>query len=279
MSSGRALASLCRPLNLLGIGLAVAASIRLADGARSLARTDLIVVAGWVLLAAGGYLVDEARDSESDSRFHPDRPIPSGLLSQVLVFRAGTGLLGAGAVALIFGYPGIWIAGAAAALALYGYGGRLKRASGLAANATVSALLALAVASGGFRSGRWHAATVLALIVFWSNFGREIIMDIIDLEADRDQQYRTVPLIYGVRAARLVAGVLLFLGGCSGYLLTATGSVSRFGFALGWTVVNVGLVSMVVLPLMTGRGDPGRLAVAAKAVMFGYLALAFLLVR
>src|SRR5258707_1267725 len=83
---------------------------------------------------------------------------------------------------------------------------------GLAANATISALLVLALLSGGFRSGEWRAVAVLALIVFWTNMGREIVMDIVDLEADRSQGYRTVPLIHGVRAARSLAGVCLILG-------------------------------------------------------------------
>ena len=93
---------LCRPLNLLGIGLGIVTSIKLAGGARALDRTDAAVVAGWVLLAAGGYLIDEARDSECDARFHPARPIPSGLVSRELVFGMGTGLLAAGAGVLIF---------------------------------------------------------------------------------------------------------------------------------------------------------------------------------
>lgn len=279
LSRGRAVVLLCRPLNLLGIGLGVATSIKLAGDARPLDGTDAAVVAGWVLLAAGGYLIDEARDSECDARFHPARPIPSGLVSRELAFRMGTGLLAVGATVLIFGYAGIWVVGAATALVLYGYGEGLKRANGLAANATVSALLALAMMSGGFRSGEWRVVTVLALIVFWTNLGREITMDIVDLEADRYQGYRTIPLIHGVRTARSLAGVFLILGGCSGYLLTATGAVSRLGFAVGLTVVNLGLASTVVLPLMTGHGDPRRLVVSAKIVMFAYLVLTALQLR
>jgi hypothetical protein len=117
---------LCRPLNLLGISFGVATSLKLAGGARALDGTDVAVVAGWVLLAAGGYLIDEARDRECDARFHPPRPIPSGLVSRELAFRMGTGLLAAGATVLIFRYAGIWVVGAATALVLYGYGGGLN---------------------------------------------------------------------------------------------------------------------------------------------------------
>ena len=273
LAKGRALVLLCRPLNLLGIGLGVATSIKLAGGERAFDGVDVAVVAGWVLLAAGGYVLDDARDSESDARFHPARPIPSGLVSRELAFRIGPSLLAAGASVLIFGYARLWVVGAATALVLYGYGGGLKRVSGLAANATVSALLVLAVMSGGFRSGQWRAVAVLGLIVFWTNLGREIAMDIVDVEADRSQGYRTIPLVHGLRTARALAGAFLILGGCSGYLLTATGSVAPLGFAIGLTVVNLGLVSTAVLPLMTGRGDPRRVVTSAKAVMFADLVL------
>lgn len=268
-----ALVALCHPLSLAGIGLGVATSIKLAGGGRALDGSDAAVVAGWILLAAGGYLIDEARDSDCDARFHPTRPIPSGLVSGTFAFRMGTGLLGAGGAVLVFGYPGMWVVGAAAVLALYWYGGGLKRISGLAANATVSGLLALAMLSGGFRSGEWRGVGVLALIVFWTNLGREVLMDIVDLEADRYQEFRTIPLLCGVRTARLVAGACLILGGSSGYALTAIGSVSGPGFSMGLTVVNLGLASTVVLPLLMGLGGTRRLVAYSKAVMFAYLVL------
>jgi len=53
----------------------------------------------------------------------------------------------------------------------------------------------------------------------------------------------------------------------------------RLGFTVGLTVVNLGLASTVVLPLMTGRGDPRRLVVSAKAVMFASLVLTALPLR
>src|SRR5712691_5078993 len=121
LSRAGALVRLGRPLNLLGIGLGVAASIKLSGPARGFDGADAAVVAGWVLLAAGGYMLDEARDSAIDARFHPARPIPSGLVSRPLAFGAGTGLLIAGATVLIFGYAGICVVGAATALVLYGY--------------------------------------------------------------------------------------------------------------------------------------------------------------
>jgi geranylgeranylglycerol-phosphate geranylgeranyltransferase len=270
---------LCRPLNLLGIGLAVATSIKLAGGEGPFGGVDVAVVAGWVLLAAGGYVLDDARDSEVDARFHPDRPIPSGLVSRDLAFRIGPSLLAAGAAVLTFGYARMWAVGAVTALVLYGYGRGLKRVSGLAANAAVSGLLALAVLSGGFRSGRWRTVAVLGLIVFLINLGREIAMDVADVETDRAQGHRTVPLVHGLGTARSLAGAFLTLGACSGYLLTATGSVPPLTFAVGLTVVNLGLISTAVLPLMKGQGDPKRVVTSVKAVMFAYLLLIALHLR
>jgi 4-hydroxybenzoate polyprenyltransferase len=275
----RAVFLLCRPLNLLGIGLAVATSIRLVGGTWVFGRADVAVMAGWVLLAAGGYVIDDVRDRESDARIRPIRPIASGLVSWELGLRFGTGLLVAGAAVLALGYAGLWAVGGAAALVLHAYGRDLKRASGLAANVMVSVLLALAVMSGGFRSGQWRAVAVPGLMMFCSNFGREIVMDIADLNDDRRLGYRTIPLIHGVRVGRRLAGVFLSLGGCSGYLFAATGLVWSVGFAIGLTVVNLGLATAVSLPLISGRADPRRLVNSIKVAMIAYLLLIALQLR
>src|SRR5260370_19900793 len=66
LSRAGALVRLGRPLNLLGIGLGVATSIKLTGPARAFDGPDAAVVAGWVLLAAGGYVLDDARDSAID---------------------------------------------------------------------------------------------------------------------------------------------------------------------------------------------------------------------
>ncbi len=274
-----ALVLLSRPLNLLGIALCAATSIRLASGPRAFDGRDAAIVAGWVLLAAGGYLIDDVRDREFDARFHPGRPIPSGLITPELASRVATGLLAVGVVALGFGSAGLLVVGIATALILYSYGEGLKRTSGLAANVTVSALLSIGAMSGGFRSGQWPAVAVLGMMTFWINLGREIMRDIADLKADRHLRYRTLPLTHGLYAARWLAGVCLAVGGGSGYLLPATGTVSLPGFTVGLTIVNLGLILLVLVPLSSGGSDFRRLVGTVKAAMFAYLALTALHLR
>jgi len=273
LSSGTAFVRLSRPVSLLGIGLCVATSIRLAGGARPLDGRDAAVLAGWMLLAAGGYVLDDVRDHEIDARVHPARPLPSGLVSPKLAFRVAMGLLAAGAAALARGYAGLWAVGIVTAGLLYAYGESLKRASGLAATAMVSALLAAAAVSGGFRSGEWPAVAVFGLMTFWMNLGREIVMDIADLPEDRRLRYRTIPLIHGARTARRMAAVSLILGGGSGYLLPAAGAVPAAIFVPGLTIINLGLLSWVVVPLATDRDNSQRQVGFIKAAMFAYLAL------
>src|SRR5215470_4058315 len=94
------LVRLARPLSLLGIGFCVATSIRLGGGPRALDGRDATVVAGWVLLAAGGYALDDVRDRALDARIRPARPIPSGLVSPGLALGVGILLMAAGAAAL-----------------------------------------------------------------------------------------------------------------------------------------------------------------------------------
>ncbi len=56
---------------------------------------------GATLVYVGGMYLNDAFDADFDAQFRRERPIPSGAISLVLVWRIGMGLLGAGAVCLI----------------------------------------------------------------------------------------------------------------------------------------------------------------------------------
>jgi len=279
VSRASAVLRLTRPLNLTGIGLCIATSMNPGGSSWALETRDAVIVGGWVLLAAGGYVLDDVRDIASDARFHPQRPIPSGLVPPGLAFLVAIGLLAAGAAALALARRGLWAVGLATALVLYGYGERLKRVSGFAANVTVSVLLATAAVSGGLRWARWPAVAALGLMTFSINVGREIVMDIDDIDGDRELGYRTVPLTRGVSTARELAACFLLFGACSGYLLPMTGAVWPMGFTLGLTLANLALARFVLAPLMAVCGETYRLAGLVKGAMFAYLVLIALLVR
>ena len=57
---------------------------------------------GGTLLYLGGMYLNDAFDADFDAQFRRERPIPSGAISVKAVWRIGLGLLGAGAVTLVW---------------------------------------------------------------------------------------------------------------------------------------------------------------------------------
>ena len=72
---------------------------------------------GVSLLYTGGMFLNDAFDADFDRQRRPERPIPTGKISEKLVWRAGFGQLGAGVFLLLF--CGQMAAGAAFQLALF----------------------------------------------------------------------------------------------------------------------------------------------------------------
>jgi len=68
---------------------------------------------------------------------------------------------------------------------------------------------------------------VLALMVFWTNLGREVLMDIVDLEADRSEGFRTLPLIYGLASMVVLPCVT---GHCDPRRLVVSAKVVMFAY-------------------------------------------------
>lgn len=69
-------------------------------GGENLAKLPWLLL-GTTLLYVGGMYLNDAFDTEFDSQFRRERPIPSGAISAKLVWRIGLGLLAAGVVSLI----------------------------------------------------------------------------------------------------------------------------------------------------------------------------------
>jgi UbiA prenyltransferase family len=58
------------------------------------------LLVGATFIYLGGIYLNDAFDAEFDAQFRRERPIPSGAISRILVWRIGVGLLGAGTVCL-----------------------------------------------------------------------------------------------------------------------------------------------------------------------------------
>lgn len=206
----RGLALLPRPLNCLITALSAGVGAFAAGAHTPPPEVWWAALAAALITGAGNGLNDVA-DLEIDRVNRPTRPLPAGHLSRrvALVQSLGLALTGTG-IAL---WQGPTLGGMAllvtGALVLYDL--RLKRTT-LWGNLLVSALAAAAFPFGALAAGQLGRSWIPAGFAFLFHLGREIIKDLEDLEGDRAQGARTLPLRAGEPfAARLAAGILSVL--------------------------------------------------------------------
>jgi len=65
---------------------------------------------------------------------------------------------------------------------------------------------------GGFVAGSPELTTIMFVaIAFLSNTGREVAKDIVDVEGDRSQDIKTIPVVHGDRVAAFVSSIFFVL--------------------------------------------------------------------
>ena len=177
-----------------------------------IAKVALACLSGSIIAGAAN-VINDYFDIEIDKINKQHRPLPSGLVTppqarifSILLFATGI-IIGAlvNSVALAIA--------ASSSVLLFMYSASLKRTV-LWGNLAVSLATALAFIYGGIAVGRFSAALIPAGFAFMFHWGREIIKDIEDMEGDRENHVKTLPIRYGEKIALGVATgvfcVLLF---------------------------------------------------------------------
>ena len=191
------------------------------------------------LISASALILNDYFDVESDRINAPERPVPSGLVSEnevlylfILVSLVGF-LLGwlihlqALAVLVL-----VWAVGVV-------YNWRFKH-FGLVGNLMVSFSVGMTFIFGGVVVNQvWRPAVLFfAIWVFLINLGEEIAADANDMEGDRQSGSRSLAVLFGRKTAiRISSGI---------FLLVAAGSAVPFIF--GW------LAWVYFLPLLFADG-------------------------
>ncbi|HEY9205298.1 MAG TPA: UbiA family prenyltransferase [Candidatus Methanoperedens sp.] len=206
--------SLGRPLTSLMIGLAVFTSALIEAGG-NVGNYSFAVILGFTvafLFGIAGNAINDYFDYENDKINHPERPIPSGKLKpgQALgfsVFFFTISLLFSIYLSSMVGYGALLVVVTAFALQI-AYEKRFKHEK-IIGNMIIGFQTALAFIFGGIVVGRNVLTVIIAVAVFLSIVGREIVKDIEDVKGDRDRT--TLPMKIGVEKAGVVAAVLIIL--------------------------------------------------------------------
>lgn len=183
-----------------------------------------LLVLSTVFIAAGGYIINDIMDQETDSINRPNQVIVGRSISESMAYNLYFGFTIAGALIgfylsnLIYrdNFFGIFII---TSLLLYIYATSFKQIA-VIGNILVSLALALSVIIVGlfdiipatdqvnrFQMMLWLGLLFdYAVFAFLLNFIREIIKDLEDINGDYNQGMRTLPIVLGVsRTAKVVA--------------------------------------------------------------------------
>lgn len=183
-----------------------------------------LLVLATVFIAAGGYIINDIMDQETDSINRPNQVIVGRSISESMAYNLYFGFTIAGALIgfylsnLIYrdNFFGIFII---TSLLLYIYATSFKQIA-VIGTILVSLALALSVIIVGlfdiipatdqvnrFQMMLWLELLFdYAVFAFLLNFIREIIKDLEDINGDYNQGMRTLPIVLGVsRTAKVVA--------------------------------------------------------------------------
>ena len=186
-----------------------------------------LIVLGTVLIAAGGYLINDHFDVEIDAVNRPEkaaalRLLPPAALRKTYYALTLAGLLSAGFACYVSGIFALWLVYLSTAALLFWYASRLKKRLfyGNLVVAMASALVMLyawlydmflmqslyPVESSDVNDYRGITTNIIiySLFAFLISFVREIIKDIEDMEGDSRFGCRSLPVVFGVPAAKKV---------------------------------------------------------------------------
>jgi geranylgeranylglycerol-phosphate geranylgeranyltransferase len=202
----RGLVELTRPVNALAAGVLTFVGAFVAGGVASHPVASGAAVAATVLATAAGNAVNDYFDRDIDAINRPDRPIPRGAVTPrgALAFSLA---LFAAAVVLALSLPLAAIAIAVVNLAaLVAYTEVFKGLPGVG-NVVVAYLTGSTFLFGAAAVGDlWMVASwVLFVLASVSTFAREIVKDVEDVDGDRAEGLRTLPIAVGERRALLLA--------------------------------------------------------------------------
>lgn len=200
---------LTRPLNCLIGGLSILIAAIVAGIDSSWDKVGFAVLSG-IFITAGANSINDWFDLDIDRINRPDRVLPQGLISTKTALGAAIILFACGIIISIFINFYAIIITVLSSIVLLLYSAFLKRQV-LWGNITVSFMTALAFIYGALAAGNIGGGVVPALLAFQFHLGREIIKDMEDMEGDKKQGAKTLPIVHGEIVTKVVVTIVFAL--------------------------------------------------------------------
>ena len=226
MERARGFLELTRPANAAASGALTGIGAFVANVTIGQLPQVAVAVAATVFAVGAGNAINDYFDRNIDRINDPERPIPRGAVSErgALVFSTVLFALAAGfALAL----PTLALAIATINLLLLVAYTKFFKGTPGAGNALVAYLGGSTFLFGGATVGNVEPTVVLGLLAAVSTLAREIIKDVEDVDGDREEGLRTLPVVVGDRRALGLALALILVAAVASplpYLLDMLGA-------------------------------------------------------
>jgi 4-hydroxybenzoate polyprenyltransferase len=273
----RSLIKLTRVGNLLIIAIAQFFIAGFVVNGNTLLDISLwILVTSTVLIAAGGYIINDYYDVKIDYVNKPHRVVIGKDIArrQAILFHVVLSVLGIGMGALL----GLKIAAihVFSVLLLWWYSNSLKRLT-LVGNIAVAFLTGLSIYAIEVLYKTGNLSIMLyAVFAFFMTLIREIIKDIEDMKGDTTFGCKTLPIVYGIRKTKWILYGLILLFSIVVMVVNMIYDPLPFSYYILFLYVPLAFVVFKLIRADTTK-DFHKLSNLCKIIMLlGILSLAFL---
>ena len=263
--------------NLIIIALAQYFTAGFLIGMHTLNDAQLFLLSlSTILIAAGGYIINDYYDVKIDYINKPDRVVIGKSITRryAILFHIALSVSG-----IVLGFYLSWkIAGVnlLSVFLLWLYSNSLKRLP-FVGNLTVAFLTGLAVFIVDLFYGKDSSLVVIyALFAFFMTLVREVIKDMEDLKGDHSFGCKTLPIVWGIRKTKILIYVILIVFGGVVIVLNQLYQALPFKYHLIFLFVPL-LWLFLRLIRADMKKDFTRLSMYCKVIMMlGILSMAFM---
>jgi len=207
-------------------------------------------------ITSGSMAFNDYFDRDIDKKIHPNRPIPSGKIRpiQALIFSITLFIISL-LVSLLIN-PLCFVIAVITIDLLVLYETIFKNQAFLG-NMIVAFIVAISFSFGGAAIGNIKISLEFTLLAFFLMLGRELLMDVTDMEGDKLNRY-TLPMKIGEKKSVYIACFFLFISVLFLFMPALTGIFSNY-YLIFILPVQALIIYSTILPLIN-IGNTGRSA-------------------
>ena len=192
-----------RPLNVLITFFVVIVAVLISQRTPTNIFTIFFASLSAAIVAAAGNIVNDIHDIETDKIAHPNRVLALGAITKKEAWIEYFLLLFISIIITSFLSKILLVVVILTNFLLYVYSFHIKKIT-FAGNLIIAFITGLAFIYGGLVANNITAAVIPAVFAFMINFIREIVKDIEDIEGDSQEAVVSIPIKYGVTAAKKI---------------------------------------------------------------------------